>query len=38
MYRKIVLDVKITVMNLYDCNLLSLEQILDCIGFSESTF
>ena len=38
MYRKISCDVKIAAMNLYEWNLLSLEQILDCVGFLESTF
>ena len=38
MYRKIAPDVKIAAMNLYERNLLSLDQILDCVGFSESTF
>ena len=38
MYQKIVPDVKITAMNLYDHNLLSLKQILDCVGFLESMF
>ena len=38
MYRKISCDVKIAAMNLYEWNLLSLEQILDCVRFSESTF
>ena len=31
-------DVKIAVMNLYNHNLLSLEQILNCVGFLKSTF
>ncbi|KIM51414.1 hypothetical protein SCLCIDRAFT_52535, partial [Scleroderma citrinum Foug A] len=35
---KISRDVKIAAMNLYEQNLLSLEQILDCVRFSESTF
>ncbi|KAF8833709.1 hypothetical protein BDN67DRAFT_1053636, partial [Paxillus ammoniavirescens] len=38
MYRKISRDVKITAINLYERNLLNLEQILDCVGFSERTF
>ena len=38
MYQKISRDVKIAAMNLYKQNLLSLEQILDCVRFSESTF
>ena len=37
-HQKIVPDVKIAVMNLYNRNLLSLEQILDCVEFLESTF
>ena len=35
---KISCDVKIVAMHLYKRNLLSLEHILDCVGFSESTF
>ena len=38
MYRKISCDVKIVAMNLFEQDLLTLDQILDCVGFSESTF
>ncbi|KAG1840111.1 hypothetical protein C8R48DRAFT_573902, partial [Suillus tomentosus] len=36
--RKISRDVKYAAINLYEHNMLSLEQIPDCVGFSESTF
>ena len=38
MYRKISHDVKIAAMSLYERGLLPLEDILACVGFSESTF
>jgi len=38
MYCKISCNVKIVVMHLYEHNLLSLSDILDCVGFSPSTF
>ncbi|KIL00269.1 hypothetical protein PAXRUDRAFT_29911 [Paxillus rubicundulus Ve08.2h10] len=38
MYWKISCDVKLAAMNLFECNLLSLEQILECVGFSGRTF
>jgi len=37
-FRKISRDVKLAAINLHEQNVLSLEQILDCVGFSESTF
>lgn len=37
-FRKISRDVKLAAVNLHQQNILSLEQILDCVGFSESTF
>ncbi|KAG2128567.1 hypothetical protein DEU56DRAFT_872655 [Suillus clintonianus] len=37
-FRKISRDVKLAAINLYENYMLSLEQILDCVGFSESTF
>jgi hypothetical protein len=37
-YRKISQDVKLTAMHLHEHQLLSLENILACVGFSESTF
>ncbi|KAG2029769.1 hypothetical protein BDR03DRAFT_1041901 [Suillus americanus] len=36
-FRKISRDVKCAAINLYEHNMMSLEQILDCLGFSEST-
>ena len=38
MYRKISRDVKIAAMHLYERDLLSLSDILNCVGFSQSTF
>jgi len=38
MYRKISCDVKLAAINLHERQLLSLENILACVGFSESTF
>ena len=38
LFRKISRDVKLAAINLHEQNVLSLEQILDCVGFSESTF
>jgi transposase len=38
MYRKISRDLKIASLNLYEHGQLSLPEILDCVGFSESTF
>lgn len=38
MYRKISRDVKIAAINLYEHGALSLDEILDCVGFSERTF
>ena len=38
MYRKISCNVKIAAMHLYERDLLSLSDILDCVGFSQSTF
>jgi hypothetical protein len=37
-YRKIYADVKLAAMRLYEQNILTLDQILDCVGFSERTF
>jgi transposase len=37
-YRKISPDVKLAAVNLYERDLLPLEDILDCVGFSERTF
>jgi transposase len=37
-FRKISRDVKLTAVKLHEQNVLSLEQILDCVGFSEHTF
>jgi hypothetical protein len=37
-YCKISQDLKLTAIRLYEQNLLPLEDILDCIGFSEHTF
>ena len=37
-FRKISRDVRLAAVNLYECEHLSLEQILDCVGFSERTF
>ncbi|KAH7903186.1 hypothetical protein BJ138DRAFT_974953, partial [Hygrophoropsis aurantiaca] len=37
-YRKISRDVKIAAMNIYERRILRLDQILECLGFSESTF
>ncbi|KAF8799510.1 hypothetical protein BYT27DRAFT_7050612, partial [Phlegmacium glaucopus] len=37
-YRKISRDLKLAAMNLYDRGLISLDDILDCVGFSERTF
>lgn len=37
-YRKISRDLKLAAMNLYEHELVSLEDILDCVGFSERTF
>lgn len=37
-YRKISRDVKIAAVNLFERNLLPLDAILGCVGFSESTF
>lgn len=37
-FRKISRDVKLAAINLYEHNMLSLEQILECVGISESTF
>jgi transposase len=36
--RRISSDVKVAAINLYNCDLLELEDILDCCGFSRSTF
>jgi len=38
MYRKISGDVKLAAIHLHEHQLLSLENILACVGFSESTF
>src|SRR5882757_8770060 len=38
LFRKISRDVKLAAVNLYEHEHLSLEQILDCVGFSETTF
>jgi transposase len=37
-YRKISRDLKIAAMNLYEQQLILLDDILDCVGFSERTF
>ena len=37
-YRKISRDLKLAAMNLYERELVSLDDILDCVGFSERTF
>ncbi|KAG2352027.1 hypothetical protein BDR07DRAFT_1440068 [Suillus spraguei] len=37
-FRKISRDVKLAAVKLHEQNILSLEQILDCVGFSEHTF
>ncbi|OJA13303.1 hypothetical protein AZE42_12323, partial [Rhizopogon vesiculosus] len=37
-FRKISRDVKLAAVNLYEHEHLSLEQILDCVGFSKKTF
>src|SRR5882757_11168469 len=37
-FRKISRDVKLAAVNLYEHEHLSLEQIPDCVGFSERTF
>ncbi|KAG1853355.1 hypothetical protein F4604DRAFT_1686355 [Suillus subluteus] len=37
-FRKISRDVKLAAIRLHEQNILSLEQILACVGFSESTF
>ncbi|KAG1860033.1 hypothetical protein F4604DRAFT_1509101, partial [Suillus subluteus] len=37
-FRKINCDVKLAAVKLHEQNILSLEQILDCVGFSERTF
>ena len=37
-YRKISQDLKLAAMNLYEHELVSLDDILDCVGFSERTF
>ncbi|KAG2072159.1 hypothetical protein BDR04DRAFT_958999, partial [Suillus decipiens] len=37
-FRKISCNVKFAAVKLHEQNILSLKQILDCIGFSESTF
>ena len=37
-YRKISCDLKFCSIRLYEHELLSLEDILDCVGFSERTF
>jgi transposase len=38
MYRKISCDVTLAAINLHECQHLPLEDILACVGFSESTF
>src|SRR6266487_2241903 len=38
MFRKIGRDVKIAAIRLFECNLLELDDILDCCGFSERTW
>jgi transposase len=38
MFRKISQDVKIAALNLYECDILPLEDILACVGFSKRTF
>ncbi|KIK18566.1 hypothetical protein PISMIDRAFT_109193, partial [Pisolithus microcarpus 441] len=38
MYHKISPDVKVAAMHLYERNLLSLDELLNCVGFSPSTF
>jgi transposase len=38
MYRKISHDVKIAAIRLYECDLLELDDILNCCGFSERTW
>ena len=37
-YRQISRDLKLAAMNLYDRELISLDDTLDCVGFSERTF
>lgn len=37
-FRKISRDLKLAAMNLYERELVSLDDILDCVGFSERTF
>ena len=37
-FRKISRDLKLAAMNLYERQLVSLDDILDCVGFSERTF
>jgi transposase len=37
-YRRISRDLKLAAMNLYERELIPLEDILDCVGFSERTF
>ena len=37
-YRKISWDLKLAAINLYERDLVSLDNILDCVGFSERTF
>ena len=38
LYCKISQDLNLSAMNLYKCELVSLDDILDCVGFSEWTF
>ncbi|KAG1829397.1 hypothetical protein DFJ58DRAFT_825618 [Suillus subalutaceus] len=38
MYQKINRDIKLAAVDLYECQHLSLQNILTCVGFSESTF
>lgn len=37
-YRRISQDLKLAAMNLYECELIPLEDLLDCVGFSKRTF
>ncbi|KAG1741264.1 hypothetical protein EDB19DRAFT_1615180, partial [Suillus lakei] len=37
-YRKISRDLKLAAVNLFEHNLLTIRQIVDCVGFSERTF
>ncbi|KAG1754122.1 hypothetical protein EDD22DRAFT_784605 [Suillus occidentalis] len=37
-YRKISCDLKLAAVNLFEHNLLTIGQIVDCVGFTERTF